>query len=630
MCCGAFAAAARSMRCARAGRHAPQGRRMAAAEEALAQARAAEEPLAGGDRLWRRAQELLGADGPQLSRRTPTGCWRACATAGPPRRAPLTSQCGARGAAAAPGRPAADPRRAALAQCLLPEDPERGRRGNLLRRRCARRSLGCGRPASPPASTASWWPYLICTASTRSARAACALKLAGAERSRPTAAPSATRWSGSLPAPVARRADPAAPVGVMALPLPRTPGLRRAARGGALLRLAAAGRGAGADLGPAGQRQDGARRRAGRRATATGGGCCGTPARPAGRDAGGRAMRGAGAGLPPGDAPRGCAALRSRPARCGGSARRAGRAHRGARALVVLDDVQRLDAGALEPLTSRLAALAHRGRRWCCWSGGRGRAMGLAGAARARAGEARVLWGDAALTLTSGRRCTRSRRVCRSRCASRRRPEPAGDQARLSDGRRRSSAGRGSIWGELGVAERRCWRCRRCWRRRGPHGRRRGRSAGARRHAGSRGGLQARGLLGAGRAACATCRCSSTRRAMVAREDRGSGRGGAASGRRARIPRCSVERARWRGGSRAPRAWSCWRACGRRCAQRPLPPLQRDGEASRLASGAGAAPVAAADTAQAAPAGRRAPVAGRGRRGARRACRAGPSAAGVC
>ena len=44
-------------------------RRPAAFERALGAA-LAEEPLAGGDRLWRRACELLGQDGAKLSRRT--------------------------------------------------------------------------------------------------------------------------------------------------------------------------------------------------------------------------------------------------------------------------------------------------------------------------------------------------------------------------------------------------------------------------------------------------------------------------------------------------------------------------------------------------------------------------------
>src|SRR5690349_18265829 len=48
---------------------AKRDRRPAAFERALAAA-LAEEPQAGGDRLWRRACELLGQDGAKLSRRT--------------------------------------------------------------------------------------------------------------------------------------------------------------------------------------------------------------------------------------------------------------------------------------------------------------------------------------------------------------------------------------------------------------------------------------------------------------------------------------------------------------------------------------------------------------------------------
>ncbi|HWQ11550.1 MAG TPA: helix-turn-helix domain-containing protein, partial [Roseiflexaceae bacterium] len=51
------------------GLHRRRSRRTAAYEQALSDA-LAEEPLAGGDRLWRRAQELLGPEGGQLSRRT--------------------------------------------------------------------------------------------------------------------------------------------------------------------------------------------------------------------------------------------------------------------------------------------------------------------------------------------------------------------------------------------------------------------------------------------------------------------------------------------------------------------------------------------------------------------------------
>src|SRR5215218_2975225 len=58
-----------ALRSRQAGRRSRRDRRPANFERALATA-LAEEPLAGGDRLWRRACELLGADAAKLSRRT--------------------------------------------------------------------------------------------------------------------------------------------------------------------------------------------------------------------------------------------------------------------------------------------------------------------------------------------------------------------------------------------------------------------------------------------------------------------------------------------------------------------------------------------------------------------------------
>src|SRR5437773_8162737 len=58
-----------SLRSRRARLRRQRGRRASSVEQALATA-LAEEPAAGGDRLWHRAQELLGDDGAALSRRT--------------------------------------------------------------------------------------------------------------------------------------------------------------------------------------------------------------------------------------------------------------------------------------------------------------------------------------------------------------------------------------------------------------------------------------------------------------------------------------------------------------------------------------------------------------------------------
>jgi hypothetical protein len=137
-------------------------RRPAMFERALATA-LAEEPLAGGDRLWRRACELLGPDAAKLSRRTayrmlvqlraehdddaPDSLRGAVRTALPllPEDPPLALAA------------------SALAQRFLPADLEPLPRGMLLQQ-ALRATLDHLRPAGPISTIdRGWWPYLICT-----------------------------------------------------------------------------------------------------------------------------------------------------------------------------------------------------------------------------------------------------------------------------------------------------------------------------------------------------------------------------------------------------------------------------------------------------------------------------------
>src|SRR6266545_2068924 len=137
-------------------------RRPATFERALSAA-LAEEPLAGGDRLWRRACELLGHDGAKLSRRTayrilvqlraehdddaPDSLRGAVRTALPllPEDPPLALAA------------------SALAQRFLPADLDPLPRGMLLQQGL-RATLDHLRPAGPISTIdRGWWPYLICT-----------------------------------------------------------------------------------------------------------------------------------------------------------------------------------------------------------------------------------------------------------------------------------------------------------------------------------------------------------------------------------------------------------------------------------------------------------------------------------
>jgi hypothetical protein len=145
----------------------PSGRgrragRPAAFERALVSA-LAEEPLAGGDRLWRRACELLGQDGSKLSRRT---AYRILAQLRADRddEAPDSLRGAVR--AALPLLPEDPPlalAASALAQRFLPADLEPLPRGTLLQQ-ALRAALDHLRPAGPISTIdRGWWPYLICT-----------------------------------------------------------------------------------------------------------------------------------------------------------------------------------------------------------------------------------------------------------------------------------------------------------------------------------------------------------------------------------------------------------------------------------------------------------------------------------
>jgi hypothetical protein len=145
----------------------PSGRgrrtgRPAAFERALAAA-LAEEPQAGGDRLWRRACELLDRDAGKLSRRT---AYRILVQlrADHDDEAPDSLRGAVR--AALPLLPEDPPlalAASALAQRFLPADLDPLPRGTLLQQ-TLRAALDHLRPAGPISTIdRGWWPYLICT-----------------------------------------------------------------------------------------------------------------------------------------------------------------------------------------------------------------------------------------------------------------------------------------------------------------------------------------------------------------------------------------------------------------------------------------------------------------------------------
>lgn len=121
-----------------------------------------EEPNAGGDRLWRRAQELLGDAGDRLSRRT---AYRILAKL---RDAPERSEddlCGVVRAALplAIEEPPLALGASALAQQFLPSEGDVLLRGVLLQQ-ALWAALDRLRPAGAVSTIdRNWWPYLICT-----------------------------------------------------------------------------------------------------------------------------------------------------------------------------------------------------------------------------------------------------------------------------------------------------------------------------------------------------------------------------------------------------------------------------------------------------------------------------------
>ncbi|HEU5086676.1 MAG TPA: helix-turn-helix domain-containing protein, partial [Roseiflexaceae bacterium] len=122
----------------------------------------AEQPGAGGDRLWRRACQLLDADGPTLSRRT---AYRILSEIRADRQND-TERMIALVRSALPML-LEDPPLALgtspLAQHLLWGHSDSLRRGTLLQH-ALRQALARLRPAGPISSLErSWWPYLICS-----------------------------------------------------------------------------------------------------------------------------------------------------------------------------------------------------------------------------------------------------------------------------------------------------------------------------------------------------------------------------------------------------------------------------------------------------------------------------------
>jgi transposase len=133
-------------------------------EQALRSALRAE-PEAGGDRLWHRAQELLGSDGAQLSRRTAyriLAALRAAEEEGDQEADELLGKL-----RAALPQLHEDPPLAlggsALAQLLLPGEGDALARGLLLQNALCT-AIDRLRPDGPVSTVdRGWWPYLICS-----------------------------------------------------------------------------------------------------------------------------------------------------------------------------------------------------------------------------------------------------------------------------------------------------------------------------------------------------------------------------------------------------------------------------------------------------------------------------------
>jgi hypothetical protein len=140
-------------------RHGP---RTSAAEQALAEA-LADEPEAGGDRLWRRAQARLGAAGAVLSRRTAYRILAQLRAENDDDDVPNSLRSLVRTALALlPEDPPLALGASPLAQQVLAHETDPLLRGMLLQQ-ALRTTLDRLRPPGAISTVdRSWWPYLIC------------------------------------------------------------------------------------------------------------------------------------------------------------------------------------------------------------------------------------------------------------------------------------------------------------------------------------------------------------------------------------------------------------------------------------------------------------------------------------
>jgi AAA ATPase domain/Homeodomain-like domain len=140
-------------------RHRPQ---TSAAEQALAEA-LADEPEAGGDRLWRRAQERLGSAGAILSRRTAYRILAQLRAENDDDDVPNSLRSLIRTALPLlPEDPPLALGASLLAQQVLPHESDPLSRGMLLQQ-ALRTTLDRLRPPGAISTVdRSWWPYLIC------------------------------------------------------------------------------------------------------------------------------------------------------------------------------------------------------------------------------------------------------------------------------------------------------------------------------------------------------------------------------------------------------------------------------------------------------------------------------------
>jgi transposase len=149
-------------------RRAPSQRSTTPAEQALVTVLAAE-PLAGGDRLWRLAQEAMGEAGAMLSRRTAYRILARLRTGDEDSEeeedeAPNSLRSRVRTALPLLAEdPPLTLGASVLAQQLMPNEDDSLLRGLLLQQ-AIREALDHLRPpGAVSAIDRSWWPYLICT-----------------------------------------------------------------------------------------------------------------------------------------------------------------------------------------------------------------------------------------------------------------------------------------------------------------------------------------------------------------------------------------------------------------------------------------------------------------------------------